>query len=33
MKSPADMKVVQINITNAFHKAYSNCARFYGEHA
>jgi hypothetical protein len=33
MKSPADMKVVQIDITNACHKACSNCTRFCGEHA
>ena len=33
MKSPADMKVIQIDITNACHKACSNCTRFCGEHA
>lgn len=32
MKSPADMKVVQIDITNACHKACSNCTRFCGQH-
>jgi hypothetical protein len=33
MKSPADMKVIQIDVTNACHKACSNCTRFCGEHA
>ena len=33
MKSPADMKVIQIDITNACHKACSNCTRFCGQHA
>lgn len=33
MKSPADMKVIQIDITNACHKSCSNCTRFCGEHA
>jgi hypothetical protein len=32
MKSPAAMKVIQIDITNACHKACSNCTRFCGEH-
>ena len=32
MKSPADMKVIQIDITNACHKTCSNCTRFCGEH-
>jgi hypothetical protein len=32
MKSPADMKIVMIDITNACHKACSNCTRFCGEH-
>lgn len=33
MKSPADMKIVQIDLTNACHKSCSNCTRFVGEHA
>lgn len=33
MKSPADMKIIQIDLTNACHKACSNCTRFCGEHA
>lgn len=32
MKSPADMKVVQIDITNACHLNCSNCTRFVGQH-
>jgi hypothetical protein len=32
MKSPADMGVVQIEITNACHKSCSNCTRFCGQH-
>ncbi|MDR3763151.1 MAG: hypothetical protein P4M01_03565 [Acidobacteriota bacterium] len=32
MKSPAEMKVIQIDLTNACHKACSNCTRFCGEH-
>ena len=33
MKSPADMKTIQIEVTNACHKACSNCTRFCGEHS
>lgn len=33
MRSPADMKIVMIDITNACHFACSNCTRFCGEHA
>ena len=32
MKCPAEMKIIQIDITNACHKACSNCTRFCGEH-
>jgi hypothetical protein len=32
MKSPADMKVVQIDITYACDRACSNCTRFCGEY-
>lgn len=32
MKSPAEMKVIQIDITNSCHKACSNCTRFCGQH-
>jgi hypothetical protein len=32
MKSPADMKIVMIDITNACHKSCSNCTRFCGQH-
>lgn len=32
MKSPADMKIVMIDITNACHHACSNCTRFCGQH-
>lgn len=32
MKSPADMKIIMIDITNACHKSCSNCTRFCGEH-
>jgi hypothetical protein len=32
MKSPACMKIVMIDITNACHKSCSNCTRFCGEH-
>lgn len=32
MKSPADMKVIQIEITNACPKRCSNCTRFCGHH-
>jgi hypothetical protein len=33
MKSPADMKIIMIDITNACQKACSNCTRFCGEHS
>lgn len=33
MKSPAEMKVVQIDITNVCHRSCSNCTRFCGHHA
>lgn len=32
MRSPADMKIVMIDVTNACHHACSNCTRFCGEH-
>jgi hypothetical protein len=32
MKSPADMKIIQIDITNACPKRCSNCTRFCGHH-
>lgn len=32
MKSPADMKIIQIDITNACTKKCSNCTRFCGNH-
>src|SRR5579863_7791615 len=32
MKSPADMRVIQIEITNACPKRCSNCTRFCGHH-
>jgi len=32
MKSPADMKIIQIEITNACPKRCSNCTRFCGHH-
>lgn len=32
MKSPADMKIIMIEMTNACHKSCSNCTRFCGEH-
>ncbi len=32
MKSPADMKIIQIDITNACHRRCSNCTRFCGHH-
>lgn len=32
MKSPADMKIIQIEITNACTKRCSNCTRFCGHH-
>ena len=32
MKSPADMKIIQIEITNACSKRCSNCTRFCGHH-
>lgn len=32
MRSPAEMKIVMIDITNACHHACSNCTRFCGEH-
>jgi len=32
MKSPAEMKTIQIEVTNACHKSCSNCTRFCGEH-
>ncbi|MBN8517266.1 MAG: hypothetical protein J5X22_19305 [Candidatus Accumulibacter sp.] len=32
MKSPADMKIIQIDITNACTKRCSNCTRFCGNH-
>jgi len=32
MKSPADMKVIQLDITNACSKRCSNCTRFCGHH-
>jgi hypothetical protein len=33
MKSPAEMKVIQIELTNACHRSCSNCTRFCGEHS
>lgn len=32
MKSPANMKIIMIEMTNACHKSCSNCTRFCGEH-
>ena len=32
MRSPADMEIIQIDITNACNKACSNCTRFCGNH-
>jgi hypothetical protein len=32
MKSPADMQIIQIDITNACTKKCSNCTRFCGNH-
>jgi MoaA/NifB/PqqE/SkfB family radical SAM enzyme len=33
MKSPADMKIIQIDITNACMYSCSNCTRFCGQHS
>src|SRR5688500_14994553 len=33
MRSPADMRIIQIDITNACPKRCSNCTRFCGHHA
>lgn len=32
MRSPADMQIIQIDITNACNQRCSNCTRFCGNH-